>query len=147
MWEVRRAQLGAAVVAVPPFSFLAFLFGLDMIAIVHELGGEWGPSGIAQGVAADPVRWQWSYLLAAAGTAVRLISVLAICSYLRTAGEHLWSFLAVPLLTLSHGAFIFTWGFSSMVAPASEAGASVEAIFEVLMPGSGGDSLGPPTGP
>ena len=111
MWKVRQARLGAAVVAVPPFVALAVVVtGLDMISIVHDLGAEWGPDGIAQGVAADPLRWQWSYLLNAASQAVSLISVLAICSYLRSAGEHLWSFLGRSTPNAeSRGAHLLRW--------------------------------------
>ncbi len=75
MWQARQARLRAAVVAVPPFLTLAVLLtGLDMYAIVHELGGRWGPAGMSQGAAADSLRWQWSYLLETTGHVVRLIN-------------------------------------------------------------------------
>ena len=75
------------------------------------------------------------YLLNAISLGMGLIGVLAICSYLRIAGEHLWSFLAVPLLTLGHGAFIYHEGWAAMIAPAIGAGASGEGVFEALTPG------------
>ena len=139
MWDVTEARLRAGAVAVPPlFTFVLVLTGLNVYAILSDHEAEWGPAGLAQAAAADPYRYQLSYLLNAINLGMGLIAVLAICSYLRAAGERRWSFLAVPLLILGHGAFIYHEGWAAMIAPAIGAGASGEGIFETLTPGAAG---------
>ena len=59
----------------------------------------------------------WASLLTATGTGFQLLGALAICSYLHSRGETLWSFLAVPLLTLGHMAWAVHDGWGLILAP------------------------------
>ena len=122
MWEIRRARLLAVAVAFPPIVTLVGELtgtGLTGYNIVRDVG----QSVEARGALADVLSHSaWVSLLAVTRLGSELLAALAICSYLRSGGENLWSFLAVPLLTLGHAAFMIHEGWGLQLAPAIAAG-------------------------
>ena len=127
MWEVTQARLRAAAVSFPA------LFTLGLLVAPQIKHSESVAALIAKAVD-DPTGWQWRWFLAATGITFELISLIAIRSYLRSAGENLWSFLAVPLIIVGFSALMYTQAKTSALAPAIEAGASGQAMMEASIP-------------
>ena len=123
MWEVTQARLRAAAVSFPA------LLVLGLLVVPGPKHSESAAALIAQAVD-DPTGWQWGWFLAATGITFELISLIAIRSYLRSAGENLWSFLAVPLIIVGFSALMYTQASASSLAAAIEAGASGQAMLE-----------------
>ena len=82
----------------------------------------------APGALADLSLSMWMSLLRVTLLSFELLGVLAICSYLHSRGETLWSFLAVPLLALGHMPFAIHDGWGLILSPLLVAGASTEAF-------------------
>ena len=125
MWEVTQARLRAVVVVapfIPLFGFVYLHAGVPENA--YDLEAAWAMR------AADPERQWWSFLLGAISMGLSVLQIVAIRSYLRSAGENLWSFLAVPLITMGSALTIFVFASEAGMLVAVEAGASVEAVWD-----------------
>ncbi len=132
MSEVTQARLRAVAVAAPAF-VMVFIVLADQLTGVIE--SSWILADMGQsvdlgapGALADLSLSMWLSLLNVTRLSFELLAVLAICSYLRSAGEKLWSFLAVPLLTLRYVVLSAHDGWGLILSPLLVAGASTEAF-------------------
>ncbi len=94
MSQLTQARLRVGVVAVAPVVVLiAFLYQPYIADFTDN-------AAFADEVAADTTRWAWSATIGAAGLALTALLIISLRSYLRAAGEQLWSFIAVPLVVV-----------------------------------------------
>ena len=128
MSELTQARLRAGVVAVAPIVVLfAFLYQ-PYIADFND------NAAFAGGVAADTTRWAWATTITAVGLALTALLIVSLRSYLRAAGEQLWSFIAVPLVVVGAVLIAYVTGVNLGLANAIEAGASGEAVLKAGEP-------------
>ena len=128
MSEVTQARLRAGVVAIAP---VVLLIGLLYHPYVGDLTDR---AALAEEVAADTTRWAWSHLIVAAGLALTLLLAVSVRSYLRAAGEQMWSFVAMPLLVIGGGMFAAITGVEIGAAAAVEGTAQGEAFADAADP-------------
>ena len=128
MSEITQARLRAAVIVVAP---VVGLIG----ATVHPYIGDLADNAeTAKAVVADPTRWAWAHVIEMGGNALLALAVIAIGSYLRASGERLWSFTAVPLITVGIVLFTAVLGMALIWSAMSEVGASIEPVMEAVEP-------------
>jgi hypothetical protein len=126
--EITQARLRAAVVAIAP---VVVLIGFLYAPYVGDLTDS---AAAADGVADDTTRWAWSRMVQVVGLALLPLLVFSVRSYLKAAGEQLWSFLAAPLVTVGAVLFAYITGLELGLAPVVEAGASAEAVIDATDP-------------
>ena len=85
-------------------------------------------------VAADPTRWAWAHVIEMGGNVLLVLAVVWIGSYLRASGERLWSFIAVPLITVGIVLFTAVLGMSLSFSAMHEVGAPLEAVMDAVDP-------------
>ncbi len=135
MSEITQARLRAVAVASPVFVMVFTMLANQLTGVTDSILGMGQSVDLgAPGASANLSLSVWGSMLSATLLGFELLGVLAICSYLRSAGEKLWSFLAVPLLTLGYLGFNIHHGWGLILPPAIAAGASAEA----LVPGEEG---------
>jgi len=124
MSEVTMARLRAVAVVAPFIPLLGFIYLVgDVPEDPYDFEAVWAI------YAADPERQWWARLLAAIWLGLSVVQIVAIRSYLRAAGDKLWSFFAVPLITMAYSLLIFMYADEAGMLVAVEAGASVEAVW------------------
>ncbi len=128
MSELMQARLRVGIVAVAPVVVLIGFLWAPYIADFTD------NAAVAAEVAADTTRWAWSTTVNAVGLAFTALLIISLRSYLRAAGEQLWSFIAVPLVLGGAVLIAYVTGASLGLANAIEAGASGEAVLEAGEP-------------
>lgn len=128
MSEFTQARLRVGVVAVAPVVVLIGFLWAPYIANFTD------NAAVADEVAADTTRWAWSTTINAVGLALTALLIISLRSYLRTAGEQLWSFIAVPLIVVGGVLIAYVTGADLGLANAIEAGASGEAVLKAGEP-------------
>ena len=124
MSEVTMARLRAVAVVAPFIPFLGFIYLMgDVPEDPYDFEAVWAIQ------AADPERGWWARLIATIWMGLSVVQIVAIRSYLRAAGDKLWSFFAVPLITMAYSLLIFMYADEAGMLVAVEAGASVEAVW------------------
>ncbi len=126
--DVTQARLRAAVVAITP---VVVLIGFLYAPYIGDLTDN---AAIADEVAADSTRWAWAHLVQVIGLALAPLLVFAIRTYLRAAGENLWSFIAVPLVTVGAAFLAFLTGGELLMTAVVETGTSVEEVLDAADP-------------
>ncbi len=123
MSDAVKAQLRAAVVFIAPVVVLVgFLYQPYISDFTDSV--EFGEE-----VAAGPTRWLWSQTVLALSVVLTILAVFSIRIYLRDAGEDLWSFLAVPLVTVGAATFVFVLGFAGLAGwTVTELGGSAAGV-------------------
>lgn len=115
-----RAQ--AAIVAIAPLFLLSALAYHPFIANLTD------KASVAGAATADPNRWALAHIAVGLGAGLLLAALLAMCSFLREAGEHRRSSAAVPFLAVGTTLFAFLPAMETAVAAASLAGADALAV-------------------
>ncbi|MGH3133078.1 MAG: hypothetical protein ACRDNY_04955 [Gaiellaceae bacterium] len=123
-----RTRLGAAIVAVAPAVLLAGV-------LYHPyLSGFFDSGELAAAVESDTTRWGLAHLAVAIAYGLLAVAFVAVRSYLRKAGEHRWSNIALPFVVLGCTMFAVQAGMEFGPLAAAEAGGDVEQTQEELVP-------------
>ena len=112
----------AAVVAAGPLFLLAALAYHPFIANLTD------KASVAATATADPNRWALTHIAVGLGAGLLLAALLAMCSFLRDAGEHRRSSAAVPYLAVGTTLFAFLPAMETAMGAASLAGADAVAV-------------------
>ena len=128
MSEVMQARLRAGVVAIAP---VVWLIGATYHPYIGDLADNAETAAV---VAADPTRWAWAHVIEMGGNVLLVLAVVWIGSYLRASGERLWSFIAVPLITVGIVLFTAVLGMSLSFSAMHEVGAPLEAVMDAVDP-------------
>ena len=125
MSDGAKDKLRAAVVFIAPVVLLVGFFYQPYISDFTDTV-EFGEE-----VAAGSTRWLWSQTVIALSVVLTILAIFSIRIYLRDAGEDLWSFLAVPLVTVGAATFVFVLGFAGLAGwTVTELGGSVAGVAE-----------------
>jgi hypothetical protein len=92
------------------------------------------PEAIAAAAASDTMRWGLAHLAISVGYGLVVLAFLAIGSYLREAGEELWSILAPPFIVMGSTLFVVLTGMEIGLMAAAETDADVPAVQSALLP-------------
>lgn len=87
---------------------------------------------IAGAVAEDPRRWATAHLLAAVGSGLLVLALLALHHHLREAGETRWSGPALPLAVMGSVLYALLPAMEFAPLAAHQAGVDAQAVQEAL---------------
>ena len=123
----RRSRV--AVVALAPVILLAAF-------VAHPYTGFGPPDevAIAEAAASSTSRWGISHLLTGVAAALLILAFLAIRSYLREAGDQLWSARGIPFVAFGGTLYAMLPGIEFAVLAAAETGGDVQAAQAAVEP-------------
>lgn len=128
MIETTKIGYRAAITAIAPavlaagFIYHPFIPNLADAAAVAEAANQ------------DTFRWGLSHLMVGVGSGFVALAFLAIRSWLREAGEELWSAAALPFVVMGSTLFAILPGMEFAVLAAVETGAEIAAAQAAIDP-------------
>lgn len=124
MSDTALTRLRAGIIALAP---LVLLVGFVWHPYVGDLSD---PAAVAAAVEEGAARWAGSHLFLAVGMGLAVLAVFSLRLHLLSAGERLWSLVAVPLVTLGAALVVFVIGVEGTASTAvARSGGSVEAFL------------------
>jgi hypothetical protein len=127
--ESTDARWRAAAVATGPAVLLAAMLYHPFVAVPPR-----DVDAIAAAVTGDPVRWGLAHLATAVGSALLILSFLAVRHALREVGEHRFSTWGFVFVALGSTLYAFLPGLEFAPLAAAETGGDVRAAQEALTP-------------